>query len=399
MTALENKYREINKFLENKVFQSDNIGLIGGDIGTLLYFLHSFEYDRNNDCLERTVTQIEVYLECTVIESRSPFYCSGIAGMGLFIEFIEQKGWVEIDTNSILNDIDDYLYAKMTNTIETGNYDFFHGAIGIGFYFIYRSRKTEKAKKYLEGLVFQLEKMAVEETDGTLKWEFFQFEKGILIKDEYNLGLAHGIPSILSFLVKVNQEDILSEKTLSMVDKTMRYILKTQVPTSENYSTFPYLVRGEMDLKIPTRLAWCYGDLGVCCSLWNAAKVLQNESLKEKVIKVMLNASKKRGVEQALIEDAGLCHGAAGAAHIFQRFYDWTNVPEFKEAADYWYNVILEMATFEDGYAGFKTHHGEEYGGSRPSANFLDGISGIGLALLYKISGIDPSWEELLFIR
>jgi hypothetical protein len=32
-----------------------------------------------------------------------------------------------------------------------------------------------------------------------------------------------------------------------------------------------------------------------------------------------------------------------------------TRLPEFKNAADYWFEQTLKMATFEDGLAGFKT--------------------------------------------
>lgn len=35
-----------------------------------------------------------------------------------------------------------------------------------------------------------------------------------------------------------------------------------------------------------SRLAWCYGDLGVAVALWNAGKVLDDETLKTKAHEV-----------------------------------------------------------------------------------------------------------------
>jgi lantibiotic biosynthesis protein len=400
MKNINTKFNEILECLNQDECKSGKLSLISGDIGIILFNLHAYEYNQDNAIFEKAVEQIEELIENTVIENSPYTFCSGIAGFGLFLEYIEQKNWLEIDTNDLLGEIDEYLYEKMMSDIKHGNYDFLHGAIGIGFYFIYRSRKIEIAKKYIEDLVLALESLAIREEDGSMKWQNYNFDNRCLVEGEYNVGLAHGIPSFLSFLVKVNQAGILKDKTIVMIRSTSKYVLKTKFSFSENYSTFPFTVKDNLkDETIDSRLAWCYGDLGVCCSLWQVAELLNDVDIKQEVIKIMLNAASKRTIEQTRIVDAGICHGAAGAAFIFQRFYDWTQEPELKQAADYWYEVTLNMATFEDGYVGYKTYFTPDLGGSRASYNILDGISGIGLILLYRISGIDPSWEELLFIR
>jgi lantibiotic biosynthesis protein len=69
----------------------------------------------------------------------------------------------------------------------------------------------------------------------------------------------------------------------------------------------------------------------------------------------------------------------------------------FKETANYWIEQTLKMATFEDGLAGFKTWRGDtkewinDYG-------FLEGIAGIGLALLSHISDEEPTWDRCLLM-
>jgi lantibiotic biosynthesis protein len=398
MINIRAKFYEIVKCLNEEKVTTGNFSLLSGDLGIILLNLHLQEY--SNQSFDSSIEHLEDILSNIIIEN-SPFtLCTGVAGLGLFIEYIERKKWLEIDTNEILGDIDEYLYHKMIDAIKNRNYDFLHGAIGVGSYFIYRNHKTPIAKKYLEELVLEIEKLAIIEKDGSMKWTNYPPADISVIETQYNLGLAHGIPSFLSFLVKVNHQGILKDKTLKMIHATVKYILKTKCNLSGSYSTFPYTVNDT--LKVETsdiRLAWCYGDLGVCCALWQAANLLNDLILKQEVIEIMLNAASKRTNEQTRIVDAGICHGAAGAAFIFQRFYDWTQEPSLKQAADYWYDITLNMATFEDGYAGYKAHFTPEFGGSRASYNMLDGISGIGLVLLYKISGIDPSWEELLFIR
>jgi lantibiotic modifying enzyme len=229
-----------------------------------------------------------------------------------------------------------------------------------------------------------------------MKWNYYQAENGLLHPNVYNMGLSHGIPAILSFLSKVHNAGILIDKTKDMIEKIVNFIIENKT------DSILYSFSEILDINTPnetvSRLAWCYGDLGVCCSLWQASDVLNSVELKEEIISILTIASGRKSKESTQIYDASLCHGTVGAAHIFQRFYDWTKIPLFKETADYWYEETLKMAHFEDGYAGYKVYTPIEYGGERPSRSFLEGISGIGLVLLYKISGKNPSWEELLFI-
>ena len=74
-------------------------------------------------------------------------------------------------------------------------------------------------------------------------------------------------------------------------------------------------------------------------------------------------------------------------------------MPEFKDAADYWFEQTLKMATFEDGLAGFKTLYMPD---SKPNwvneYGFLTGVTGIGLALLTYYYEMEPTWDECLLL-
>lgn len=398
MENINEKISDIIKVLSEDKVYIGQVSLISGDLSIILFHLHAFEYTKDWQLFEKAIEKLKVLLDNIVIEDISPTYCTGLAGLGLLVEYIEQKGWVEMDTNDILGDIDEYLYLKMMELIKIGNHDFLHGAVGIGFYFIYRSRKTEIAKKYLENFVIELKNQSQIEKNGNIKWEEFDFEKNVSVHNEYNLGLSHGIPAILSFLLKVHQEGILSDKTSLLIQSTTRFIISKKLDQSKNHFSFPNIYNESKEPK-SSRLAWCYGDLGVCCVLWQVAKLTKDHLLKQDIIKIMLLATSKRDVLSTNIVDAGLCHGSSGAAHIFQRFYDWTNEEAFEAASAYWYQITLNMAVYENDYVDYKSYTLQNNGNSKPNLGFLEGMSGIGLALLYKISGIDPSWEELLFIR
>ncbi|QDZ60764.1 hypothetical protein EVD19_08965 [Elizabethkingia meningoseptica] len=84
-----------------------------------------------------------------------------------------------------------------------------HGAIGYGVYFLERYKNTsanQYKKKYLEyinKLLEYLEYSSVNYNNG-IYWEC----EGNHEPKHINLGLAHGIPSIVCFLARVYNADI-----------------------------------------------------------------------------------------------------------------------------------------------------------------------------------------------
>ena len=75
-----------------------------------------------------------------------------------------------------------------------------------------------------------------------------------------------------------------------------------------------------------------------------------------------------------------------------------TNIPEFNDAANYWIEKTLKFAKFKDGFAGYKAWYPESKGGSKPVISLLEGISGIGLALLSNITEEESVWDECLLL-
>ncbi|MCL2040441.1 MAG: hypothetical protein FWG84_00185 [Bacteroidales bacterium] len=82
---------------------------------------------------------------------------------------------------------------------------------------------------------------------------------------------------------------------------------------------------------------------------------------------------------------------------IFSTMHVWnTRMPEFKNAADYWFDQTIKMSIFADGLVGYKTWKGKE--GWINSYGSLDGIAGIGLALLTYCYEVEPTWDECLLL-
>ena len=99
--------------------------------------------------------------------------------------------------------------------------------------------------------------------------------------------------------------------------------------------------------------------------------------------------------------DAGLCHGAAGNGHLFHRLYRATGEPRLSAAARAWYGQALEYRQEGQGLAGFISWGmvpETEQGGWIASPGLLEGLAGIGLALLAATTSVTPEWDRLLLV-
>ena len=97
------------------------------------------------------------------------------------------------------------------------------------------------------------------------------------------------------------------------------------------------------------------------------------------------------------MRDASFCHGAAGLAHVFNRFYQTTGDPELGLAAREWVKRTLGFRVLGQGIAGYQSLHSEDptrepQWVSMPG--LLSGVSGIGLMLLAAATDISPEWDR-----
>jgi len=388
------KLIQIEKILREKSSKID-IGnsLMGGKMGVALFFFYyaklvnkQKQYDLGLELLSSVFEKINEGFSYHT-------HAGGLAGIGSLIELLLKHDFLEADTNELIGGLDNYLYKLMIHEIKTGNYDFLHGALGIGFYFLKRI-SNPKSREYLTEFVHELESIATKDEQGT-RWI------SVLNKENktqgFNLSLSHGLASIIVFLSKLYKEGIAKEKVHFLLESSVRYLLNQKLDTSIYMSNFPSWI-SETEPSTYSRMAWCYGDLGIGAALWLAGKNVQNEEWKEKAIEILLNTTLRKNDKDTGVLDSGLCHGTAGIAHIYNRMYNFTGRKEFKDSAIYWFNKTLEMAVHKDTLSGYKTFRTEKIGGPYEEFGFLTGIAGIGLAMISAISDIEPSWDEVLLL-
>jgi hypothetical protein len=132
--------------------------------------------------------------------------------------------------------------------------------------------------------------------------------------------------------------------------------------------------------------------------LWLVSQAAGRKDWEKKALEILLFGTKRRDAAAEAVLDAGLCHGAAGIAHIYSRLFFSSGIKAFKETAEYWMEQVFKMAAFEDGLAGYKQRVSNQKGTWVNSAGVLDGIAGIGLALIAAISDTEPKWDECLLL-
>ncbi len=383
----------IEEILKEKSINLRNPGLMGGKFGIALYFLYYAKLVDKQEPYDHGLELLSSVFEDVNNGFNYHTHAGGLAGIGVVMEILNNADLVDSDTNELLCGLDEYLYKRMIHDIKEGDYDFLHGAVGLAFYFLKRL-SGENSGKYLEEFLEELDKIAIKDEQG-IRW-ISELDKEKRAKG-FNLSLSHGLASIIAFLSKLYSINIAKEKVFELLKGAVKYLLNQQQDVSKYDSNFPSWIC-ETEPSKYSRMAWCYGDLGIGIALWLAGNNTNNEAWKAKAVEVLLQTTKRRSVEETGVVDAGLCHGAAGIAHIYNRMYNYTNIKDFKESAIYWFNKTIEMAFHKDTLSGYKVHRVEKHGGPYENFAFLEGIAGIGLAFISAISDTEPAWDEVLLL-
>ncbi len=398
---LKNKLEEINLELQNNgELDTTDIGVLSGSAGLALFHFYYNSYNPN-EISEDVGSTIIASIVGTINEGYNfHTFCGGIAGAAWTIELLKELDFIELDTDVLLEVLDDYLRHIMNLDEQENFYDFLHGLIGIGYYFLKRYKNTEsselkeKYKVLLLEMISKLHKTA-KQSDHGVYWESF------LIREEglrgCNLSLSHGLASIINFLSRLSAETAFSKQTMPLLEKAVSHTLsykKEKVDTS----FFPDWITNENKESQSNRLAWCYGDLGVAISLWRASLVTKDEETKNIAIQLLEYAATRRDIEETRIVDGGLCHGAFGVMHIFNFMYKETGIEIFKEAADYWIDYGLTIDHHKDGSAGYMKWRGGDTPTYEKENSLLEGIAGIGLAILSYLHPEKTDWNQCLMI-
>jgi len=315
---------------------------------------------------------------------------NGFVGLAWVVEFLvgNPDTPADADPNAWVDEtIEPYLSAAK------GPYDLVSGLVGIGVYALERMPRPS-GQRLVALVVKNLAETARRKSPGVAWWSDPKWGTS---GAGWNLGLAHGVPGVISFLGRVvgsKVDSLTTEKARRLLDSAVEWVLAQEL-SDEFEGSFAYRASPR---KAPAFLAWCYGDPGVAAALLVAAKGTASVSLEKAAMRVALRAA-GRTFESSKISDPGLCHGAAGVAHIFHRMYMTTGEMFLADAARRWFDRALAMRGSR-GFAGFSLQGKDKTGRKlwRVDPSFLTGGAGIALALA-SATGSEPLlWDRALLL-
>lgn len=400
--TLELKLKEINSLLREKYLQEKNVGVLEGLSGIALFQFYYAKYS-NNDTIADWGQDTLLKIIKTINQGYNiPTLSSGLAGAGWVIDHLNTQGFIETDSDELLNPLDEYLLSVMKENIDRGNYDFLHGAMGYAFHFIERYKATQNKKLkqnyitnikcFIDGLL----KTAEQDING-LKW-LSKINSAGNRKDAYNLSLSHGMSSIISFISELVKYDVFKGECINLLQKSVNYVISHELSKDrKSTSLFPNWILENDISDQNSRLAWCYGDLGIGLACLKASKVLKNEDLKRKALFILEQTTFRKAKKDTLVIDAAICHGAFGNAQIYNFLYIETKNELYNDSARYWIQYGMKMSIHDDGYAGYKQWGGNSEEWS-PKTSLLEGIAGIGLSIIDYLSEEPNTWDKCLLI-
>ncbi len=381
-TQIKKKINEINQIIAEH--KETSFALCSS---TLLYIIDNKMLEKNLEYIYKKINKINITT-----------FSSGIVGVGWLCQYLLKKNLIDYDdVNELLVQIDEISYKSALVDLKENNHDFLHGSVGNAIYLSSRLEENKNVKIYLTEILNILSEISKSNNKGVY-WEESTFYLKEYEKDKkiINLSLAHGIASKIVLFSKLYKQGIDINLSKHLLKESVGFLLNSKNPTN-SISIFPTRVEENQESNY-SRLSWCYGDLGISIALWQAGDALQDEIIKQEAIEICLYTTQRIDLKDTGLNDAAFCHGTAGVAHIYNRMFRYTRKIEFKEAANYWIEQTLKMATFEDGLAGYKSFFTEKYGGWVTNYGLLDGVTGIGLVLNSYINEEEPTWDECLLL-
>ncbi|AXG71689.1 lanthionine synthetase C-like protein [Kordia sp. SMS9] len=396
---LEETLQEIDRIIAIEISKQDNIGVLAGLSGISLFHFYYSRYLNNSEQVEKGS---EVLMTC-VEKLNNGFsqlaYCNGISGFGWVLDHLKQHDFIGIDADGLLTQFDANLEIFMMKSTENENYEFLYGALGTAYYFLNRYENTETAaakeqyKIILLKFLSLLSKTAIQIDDDKIVWNSILNPN--TNANGYNLGVAHGISGIIGILSKMHQHNDFRTKTQPLLKQTVNYILSCKNEEEVVFSYFPNSIKQEEKGTGKSRLAWCYGDLGIGTLLLKASEALQDATLKNEVLDILRHAAKRKTEAETWVNDAACCHGAFGNALLFKRIYQHTEETIFKETADFWFETGFNMIHYgkDDARVREWKMNADHW---KSTSSLIEGAAGIGLVIIDFLAEDDLHWDACL---
>lgn len=337
---------------------------------------------------EKAIQQIEYGAELLNNEALSSSLYQSAPGYAWTLNLLAEEHKLEW-ARELLEDLDDLFLESFIDAGDTLNIDLISGISGLLVYAVARARTSH-------------DRRLINEIDAWFQRRFSYWRDGYdrrtslkRPKCDQDMGIAHGTPGVLASFSVAAQKGLLSESGIEVLRSGYDYLWGSSNPTASGDAFFPGYNGGNTSIRV----AWCYGNPGVCISYLHGNAL--NDSNVQRANKLLRYCLYE--FEQGLhkIKDPSLCHGDAGMGLIFSILSRSKNIDSsLRERCFQNCNVAvhraLDTACEEKGrisFPYFRANHGYIN-----THTLLEGSPGVCLAICAALRGETPPWTELLLL-
>jgi lantibiotic modifying enzyme len=373
--------------------------LATGDPGQALFYAYLALHAPDAEASQRAIDRLDRATDCVAALPLGDSLYSGFPGIGWVNEHLCGRLFEqEEDAN---DEVDQAVLASLSRPPWGGDYDLINGLVGLGVYArerLPRPAAVRCLELVVERLAARAERSAAGAAWPTPPEDVPAAQRADYPDGYYNLGAAHGVAGVIALLASACRAGVAVGVARPLLEEAMRWLMAHQMPRESGYG-FPHFAAPLVPSQ-KCRIAWCYGDLGMAATLAAAARAVERPDWERAALALALAAA-DRPFEGSAVSDGGVCHGAAGVAHLFNRLYQASGEERLADAARRWYAKTLEMREPGRGAGGFRSLHTNPRSGEKlwtDDPGFLAGSAGIGLSLLAAVSPVEPEWDRLLLV-
>jgi lantibiotic modifying enzyme len=373
--------------------------LAAGAAGQALFFAYlSAHHERHGeagraaDLSALALERLDRAFEGVATVPMSESFYAGFPGVAWVAAHLEGRLFSDEDDGNA--EVDAALLPSLSHVPWRGEYDLMHGLAGLGVYALERL-PIESGARCLEAVVDRLAERATP-VPGGMAWfsppeSLPEYQRELFPDGMYNLGASHGAPGVAAFLGAAAAAG--ADRARPLLREVFAWLETRRARDAPDWH-FPHFYHPDIQ-QLGSRVAWCYGDPGVAAALLVAARGAGEPAWEELALAVGRTAASRRD-DKAGVRDAGLCHGAGGLGHLFQRMAQTSGDPQLADAARFWLERALELRRPGLGIGGYRSwaSGAGETQDWRDDAGFLEGAAGVGLALLGAVSPVDPEWDR-----
>jgi lantibiotic biosynthesis protein len=389
---------KLHKFSATTQFES--AGLLSGELGNALFITTSqLSSAGSEDLSDKLFSSLDKSLTGFESDNAGALYSlsDGLPGLAIVLNVLRAHQFLDDNSEATLAEIEQHLSKVVEDDsfalYQKSGFDYFYGLTGIGIAFASFS-ESPLAEKTINTICRTILAHCESNSSG-ITWR----DSKLFGRQPYNLGIAHGVVSILVLFSKAVSQYKLTEFEQPLIEATNWYLRQENHPNILSRFSCSIGADGE-DQHTMNRLAWCYGDLPSAIALIHVYEATGISRYLHKAKEIIGGTLVRTDVNLEIdnvdgrVYDSGLCHGLASLVLCYRSIADYFGEEEYYDIYRFWLQFIMEQVSISsDKVACFKITREPQGNKFQESYSFLEGACGVGLLLN---AAVDNSSLEIL---